>query len=175
MPNPCPPHAFTRNFGPFQVGFSIDLPHGYVDQMIDLDESGMVKISEVQNTLTRSLDEHPPELAVAFNDTGTTTVYCGTGSSVIKGRPPLSETSAETDIWTAVVWIYAPFSPSDFWLDYPYIAQLWVASLDQVQIPGRSFLATLTTTETAYQLPDGSFGILPADYTPSGPQAGGLG
>jgi len=167
MPNPCPPHAFTRNYGPFQVGFTVEVPLGYVDQMLELDDHGMSKISELQQSLTRAFDEHPPELAVSLNDAGSTTVYCGIGSAIVRGRPPLNQGAAEDDaVWTAPVWLYAPYSPSDNWLDYPYIAQLWVASLSEVQLPGKLFPATLLVETTAFQAAGGDWGILPPDYQP---------
>lgn len=171
MPNPCPPHAFTRNFGPFQVGFTVEVPLGYVDQMLELDAHGMSKISELQQTLTRAFDEHPPELAVSLNDAGRTTVYCGIGSAIVKGSPPIEDGAADDgNAWTAIVWLHAPYSPSDSWLDYPYIAQLWVASLAEVALPGKLFPATLAVSTTAYQRDGGRWDILPSDYTPGGGQ-----
>jgi hypothetical protein len=140
--------------------------------MISFDDAGMVQVSELQHTLTTAWGEFGAEITVSMGGRAPETVWCGTDPLVFKGSPYHREPTDgpdQVDGWVVQVWVYAPNAPTSEWLDYPYIAKLWAAGLQEVTLPGKSFPARLSLTDTVYLQSNRFTGILPVDYAPPVP------
>jgi hypothetical protein len=172
MANPCESHAFTETYGPFLVRFDVETPLGYEDRMLSFEPDGIVKISELQHTLTQAVDQHPADIAVSISGAEPVDVRCGASSTVIRSE---AEPSAPaTTSWEVPVWLCTRYALSNVWLDFPYVVRLWAANLTEVALPDRTLPAKLTVAGVRYLIDGVYAGILPFDHEPAAPTPTGF-
>jgi hypothetical protein len=161
--NPCPPYDDQNNFGPYRVAFNVVTPGGWVDNTVSDSVTGQAVSSQLTDALKTGFNALAAPITANLRGVWLETVQCGTVPRVYFGQ--LLDNVVGTPTWIVEVNEWAPNGLSKYPLDHPWVARMWMDTLDTVPLPAGAGNATLTPGLVAYPNVEGKYtDTLPANY-----------